>query len=345
MKNSAILLMNLGSPDSTDVKDVRRYLNEFLMDEKVIDQPYWKRFLLVRGIITPFRAPKSAHAYEKVWTYQGSPLVVITEQLRDAIAQLTDIPVEIAMRYGNPNPKIAFDNLLAANPSLEEVIVVPLYPHYAMSSYETAVEHAVNIHGQHEYPFKLNIVPAFYDNPNYINALAESMKEYVEQPFDHLLFSYHGIPQRHLHKTDPTGNHCFSNLNCCNMPSIAHKTCYRHQVLETTRLVTEKLNLPKDKFSVSFQSRLGKGWLEPFTDFRLKELPGEGIKNLLVVSPAFVSDCLETLEELVMAGRETFMEAGGETYKVIPCMNSQEPWVKGLMKIIEENGELKMANG
>jgi len=336
MKNKAIVLMNLGSPDSTAVKDVRKYLNEFLMDERVIDQPYWKRFLLVKGIISPFRAPKSAHAYEKIWTYQGSPLVVITRQLRDALSNLTDMPVEIAMRYGNPSPKEAFDNLLAINPSLEEVIVVPLYPHYAMSSYETAVEQAINIHEINKYPFKLNIVPPFYDDVNYINALAESMREYVEQPYDHLLFSYHGIPQRHLHKTDPTKNHCFSSSNCCNQPSVAHKTCYRHQVFTTTRLVTEQLQLPKEKFSVSFQSRLGKGWLEPFTDFRLKELPKEGIKNLLVVSPAFVSDCLETLEELVMAGRETFMEAGGESYKVIPCMNTQDAWVRGLMKIIEK---------
>lgn len=339
MQNKAILLMNLGSPDSTAVSDVRKYLNEFLMDGRVIDQAYWKRFLLVKGIITPFRAPKSAHAYEKIWTYEGSPLVVITKQQKEALQKLTDMPVEIAMRYGNPSPKAAFDKLKAEHPNLEEVIVVSLYPHYAMSSYETAVVQAQEIHAKNNYPFSLNIVPAFYDEAPYIDALAESMRPYIDQPFDHLLFSYHGIPQRHLHKTDPTGNHCFSSSECCNIPSIAHKTCYRHQVFTTTRLVTEKLNIPKEKFSLSFQSRLGKGWLEPFTDVRLQELPGQGIKNLLIVSPAFVSDCLETLEELVMAGRETFMAAGGESYKVIPCMNTQPEWISGLMKIIEKAGK------
>ena len=337
MSHKAILLMNLGSPDSTAVKDVRKYLNEFLMDGRVIDQAYWKRFLLVKGIITPFRAPKSAHAYEKIWTYQGSPLVVITRQQQEALQKLTDMPVEIGMRYGNPSPKSAFDKLLESDADLKEVIIVPLYPHYAMSSYETAVVQAQEVHAAGNYPFKLTIVPPFYKEVPYINALAASMKEYIDQPFDHLLFSYHGIPQRHLHKTDPTGNHCFSDSECCNMPSVAHKTCYRHQVFTTTKLVTDKLNIPKEKFSISFQSRLGKGWLEPFTDIQLKELPAQGIKNLLIVSPAFVSDCLETLEELVMAGRETFMEAGGESYKVIPCMNTQEEWINGLMEIIHLN--------
>lgn len=334
--------MNLGSPDSTDVSDVRRYLNEFLMDERVIDQPYWKRFLLVKGIITPFRAPKSAHAYSKVWTKDGSPLVVITNQLRQALQKLTAMPVEIAMRYGNPDPKVAFDKLEASKEKPEEVILVPLYPHYAMSSYETAVEQAMDIYKKNNYSFKISILPPFYKETSYIDALAESMRDYIDKPYDHLLFSYHGLPQRHLEKTDPTGNHCFADNNCCSMPSVAHKTCYRHQVFTTTRLVAEKLNIPKDKYSISFQSRLGKGWLQPFTDVRLKELPGEGVKNLLVVSPAFVSDCLETLEELVMVGKETFLEAGGVSYNVIPCMNIQPQWVEGLMGMIKKHIENKV---
>ncbi len=327
--------MNLGSPDSTSVKDVRSYLNEFLMDERVIDQPYWKRFLLVRGIITPFRAPKSAHAYEKIWTKDGSPLIVITKQLRDALQKLTAMPVEIAMRYGNPDPKTAFDRL-GANSEIDEVILVPLYPHYAMSSYETAVEDAKDVYKKNNYSFRISILPPFYKEPQYIDALAKSMREHINKPFDHLLFSYHGLPQRHLEKTDPTGNHCFSNSNCCSIDSVAHKTCYRHQVFTTTRLIAEKLQIPKDKYSISFQSRLGKGWLEPFTDVRLQELPKEGVKNLLVVSPAFVSDCLETLEELVMVGKETFVEAGGTSYNVIPCMNVQLQWVEGLLEMITD---------
>jgi len=336
MKNKAILLVNLGSPDSTSIPDVRRYLNEFLMDGRVIDMPYWRRFLLVKGIITPFRAPRSAHAYEKIWTDQGSPLIVITEQQRKALEDLTGWPVYIAMRYGSPHPGVAFANMMADLPSLEEVIVIPLYPHYAMSSYETAVVQVREIHRKACYPFRLSIIPPFYNNPGYIDALAASIRPYLDQPYDHLLFSYHGIPERHLDKVDPRGKHVMAEGQCCLDAPEAQKKCYRHQVFETTRLVVEKLGIPEGRYSISFQSRLGKGWLEPFTDVRFQELPEQGVKNLLVVSPAFVSDCLETLEELVMAGRETFLKAGGESYQVIPCMNDQEGWIKAIASLVKK---------
>jgi ferrochelatase len=213
------------------------------------------------------------------------------------------------------------------------VVAVPLYPHYAMSSYETAVVSVEEAHKEKNYPFSLQIVAPFYNNNLYINALADSMRPFVEKPFDHLLFSYHGIPSRHLKKTDPTGTHCFQVADCCNVDSTAHKTCYRHQCFETTRLVTEQLGLPKEKFSVSFQSRLGSGWLQPFTDKRLKQMPKEGIKNLLVICPAFVSDCLETLEEIAERGKEDFEEAGGEHYEMIPCLNTQDSWVNALAQL------------
>ncbi len=322
--------MNLGSPDSTEVKDVRRYLNEFLMDERVIDMPYLKRLLLVKGIITPFRAPKSAEAYRTIWTKEGSPLIVLTKQLQEALQQQVDVPVEIAMRYGNPTVQHGFDALMKKVPGLEEVIAVPLYPHYAMSSYETAVEYAKEIHATHTYPFKLEFIKPYYNEPNYIEALAENIKPYLQQEYDHILFSYHGIPERHLVKSDPTGCHCLKNENCCSTtPSEAHATCYRHQCFTTTDLVTEKLGIAKDKFSVSFQSRLGRDpWLKPYTDFRLTDMPKEGIKKLLILCPAFVSDCLETLEEIEERGKETFMEAGGESYHMIPCLNVHPLWVK-----------------
>jgi len=324
-----ILLMNLGSPDSTEVKDVRRYLNEFLMDERVIDMPFLSRFLLVKGIITPFRAPKSAEAYRTIWQKEGSPLIILTKQLQAALQQQVDLPVEIAMRYGNPTVKHAFDALLKKEPQLEEVIAVPLYPHYAMSSYETAVESAKEVHAKNKYPFKLKFIKPYYNEPNYIEALAENMKPYLQKEYDHILFSYHGIPERHLIKADPTGCHCLKSENCCNTPSAAHATCYRHQCYTTTQLVTEKLGIPKEKFSISFQSRLGRDpWLKPYTDFRLTDMPKEGIKKLLILCPAFVSDCLETLEEIEERGKETFMEAGGESYKMIPCLNVHPLWVK-----------------
>lgn len=322
--------MNLGSPDSTAVSDVRKYLDQFLMDGRVIDQPWLLRALLVKGIIVPFRAPKSAEAYKTIWTREGSPLVVITRQLQQALQSRVEEPVEIAMRYGNPDPQSGFEALLKREPELEEVIAVPLYPHYAMSSYETAVDYAREIHKKKHYPFRLTFLPPFFDHSAYIGALAASMKPYLQDPYDHLLFSYHGIPSRHIRKSDVTGSHCLQTADCCNVDSPAHAFCYRHQVFTTTRLVTEKLQIPKEKFSISFQSRLGKGWLTPFTDFRLKELPAEGIKNLLVICPAFVSDCLETLEEIAIRGRETFLEAGGKTFAMIPCMNVAPPWVEAL---------------
>lgn len=331
-----ILLMNLGSPDSTKTKDVKRYLDEFLMDERVIDFPYLPRLLLVRGIITPLRAPKSAKAYASIWTDEGSPLVVLTKQLQAALQAQVEEPVEIAMRYGNPSPKQGFDNLLKRMPDMEEVVAVPLYPHYAMSSYETAVEHAKATHAKEKYPFKLTFLDPYYNNDLYINALTESMKPYLENEYDHILFSYHGVPERHIRKSDTTSCHCLKVNNCCEVASPAHAQCYRHQCFTTTKLVTEKLGIPASKFSISFQSRLGGGWLQPFTDKRLKAMPGEGIKKLLIICPAFVSDCLETLEEIAEEGKETFMEAGGESFEMIPCMNTHPMWVAALKQMIDE---------
>ena len=331
-----IVLMNLGSPDSTEVKDVRRYLNEFLMDEKVIDVPYLVRMLLVKGIIVPFRAPKSAEAYKTIWTKEGSPLVVLTKQLQLQLAQLVDEPIEIAMRYGNPSPAMAFEKLLERQPDLQEVIAIPLYPHYAMASYETAVDYAKEIHTKNKYPFKLDFIKPFFDEVDYITAMAENIRPFLKDDYDHILFSYHGIPQRHLRKTDPTGCHCTKVENCCDVKSSAHATCYRHQCFSTTNLITKALQIPSEKFSISFQSRLGKGWLQPFTDKRLEEMPKEGIKKLLILCPAFVSDCLETLEEIEERGKETFLEAGGTSYTMIPCLNTNPLWLNVLAKWIEE---------
>lgn len=328
--------MNLGSPDSTEVKDVRRYLKQFLMDERVIDVPFLARYILINGIIVPFRAPKSAEAYKTIWTKEGSPLVVLTKQLQQALQQQVSVPVEVAMRYGNPTMQLAFDNLLKSHPDLDEVLAIPLYPHYAMSSFETAVEYAKEVHTEFKYPFKLTFLQPFYNEPGYIHALAENIRPYLEQAHDHILFSYHGIPGRHVRKSDTTGCHCMKVENCCEVASPAHATCYRHQVFTTTRLVMEQLNVPQNRYSIAFQSRLGKGWLQPFTDKRLEEMPKEGIKKLLILCPAFVSDCLETLEEIDERGKESFMEAGGETYTMIPCLNTSSLWVNVLSGWVNE---------
>jgi len=337
MGKRGIILMNLGSPDSTSRNDVKVYLDEFLMDSRVIDKPYLLRLLLVRGIITPFRAAKSAEAYKKIWWKEGSPLIVLTERLRNALQPKLDAPIEIAMRYGKPHPKTAYENLLKKVPDLEEVILVPLYPHYAMSSWETAVEYMKEVHQKNHYSFQLKTVPAFYNHPAYIHALAESMRPYLQDDYDQLLFSYHGIPQAHIFKTGIPGAH---NLEapekCCEDPAV-QQTCYRHQIIQTTLLVTEALGIDRSKWAIAFQSRLGRDpWLLPSTQERLPVLPSEGKKKLKVVCPAFVSDCLETLEEIEQEGKKDFLAAGGEQYDYIPCMNTSEPWINALAQMIKE---------
>ncbi len=333
-----ILIMNLGSPDSTSVKDVRRYLNEFLMDERVIDIPKIPRALLVKGIIVPFRAPSSAKAYRSIWTKEGSPLITLTYQLQAALQESTDFPIEVCMRYGNPAPESTFTKIQEKYPSVEEVVLFPLYPHYAMSSYETAVEYAKEIYDKGNYPFQFSVIDTFYTNEAYIHALSQSIAPHLEENYDLLLFSYHGIPERHVKKTDPSRQHCLKIENCCNVNNEAHKYCYRHQVFMTSSLVAAELQLDKNKYATSFQSRLGRDeWLKPYTAARLKELPKEGVKNIVVVCPAFVSDCLETIEEMGEEGRAFFMEAGGESFKLIPCLNTAPLWIKAMNSLIADH--------
>ncbi len=328
---TAVVLMNLGSPDSTGIKYIRRYLDEFLMDERVIDKPWLLRALLVKGIIVPFRAPNTAKAYSAIWTDEGSPLMVISKQLQSALDSAIMPGVELAMRYGNPSPKVAFDKLVAKYSDLEEVMLVPLYPHYAMSSYETAVVYAKDIHKENGYQFKLKFIKPFFDNQHYINALCESIRPYVEEDYDQILFSYHGIPERHILKSDVTKKHCLQSGDCCDQSSPAHEFCYRHQCRTTTRLVADKLNIPNGKRGFSFQSRLGRDpWLQPYTAARLEQLPAEDVKKILVVCPAFVSDCLETVEEMGQEGKEIFLKAGGEQFTLIPCLNVHPMWIAAL---------------
>jgi len=333
----AILLMNLGSPDSTSVKDLRTYLTEFLMDERVIDKPRWLRSLLVKGIIVPFRAPKSAKAYQSIWTEEGSPLIVLTKQLQSAVQEQVPYPVAICMRYGNPSPMTAMQELSKQYPSLEEVVLVPLYPHYAWSSYETAVVYALHQHKQGGFNFKMSVVPPFYDEPAYINALAESMRPYLSQPYDLMIFSYHGIPERHITKRHPAGTHDLSTSEKCCAEAKYQRYCYRHQVIRTTQLVAEKLGIPREKYTLSFQSRLGRDpWLQPYTAKSLGEWPGQGYKKAVIACPAFVSDCLETIEEIGEEGRELFLHAGGESFTLIPCLNTHPEWVKTLVGLLDK---------
>lgn len=336
------LLVNLGSPDSTNLKDVKRYLGEFLMDERVIDLPLWKRTLLVKGIILNFRPKKSAKAYQSIWWDEGSPLIVISKRLLNKVKKHTEIPVHLAMRYGNPSISDVLKKAKESYPNLKEILLIPLYPHYAMSSYET-VEVKVREEMEKIVPeVELTVFPPFYNNEAYINLISESIAKHKPENYDHILFSYHGIPVRHLRKTDPSGEHCAITQDCCNVSHPCQTQCYRHQTLASTALVADKLNLVEGNYSTSFQSRLGRDpWLEPFTDKTLEKLPAKGIKKLMVICPAFVSDCLETLEEIEEEGKEIFLENGGEEFTMVPCLNDDDKWALLLSSWINDFNPLQ----
>ena len=329
-----VLLVNLGSPDSTSTKDVKRYLGEFLMDERVIDIPYWKRYLLIKGIILNVRPKKSAAAYKKIWWNEGSPLIVISERFSKKIIGKLEIPVVLAMRYGSMSMEKGFKNL--TDQGVDEILLVPLYPHYAMSSYETVTVKAEQIIAEKYPQLKMDVLPPFYKDPDYINVMSDNISNHLEGfDYDHVLFSYHGIPERHIKKSDPTKNHCKIDGSCCERNSVAHHLCYRHQCFVTTKLIVNNLGLKEGTYSNSFQSRLLKDpWLKPYTDFELEKFPKEGKKKLAVITPAFVSDCLETLEEIAMEAKEDFLEAGGTDYKHIPCMNDNDDWVEVMVNWI-----------
>ena len=327
-----LLMINLGSPDSTDVKDVKKYLDEFLMDERVIGKSYWFRWFLVKVIILNTRPKKSAKAYKKIWWKEGSPLIVLSRRLFEKVKKFVKIPVALAMRYGSISIKKGIKELYDSG--VKEIVVLPLYPHYAMSSYETVVE-KVKEEVKNNFPnVNLKIVSPFYKEKNYINLLCNKIKETINKiKYDHILFSYHGIPISHLKISDPTNSHCYKVNNCCSTSSDAHRFCYKHQVLETTEAVVKKLKIDRDKYSNAFQSRLpNEAWLKPYTDDELVRLAKEGKKNLVIVTPAFVTDCLETLEEIAMEGKEEFLEAGGENYHYVPCLNDDDDWAKLLAK-------------
>ena len=333
MPKRAVLLLNLGSPDSTSVPDVKRYLREFLGDSRVIDKPEsaFLRGVLVNGIIIPSRAKNSAHAYSTIWTAAGSPLIVTSKLAQAALQKKTDAPVELAMNYGNPSIPDALRRLGAAG--IEEILLFPQYPHYAMSSWETVVVKVRREAAQLAPQIKIDCVPPFYSDPDYIDALVASARPYLAQPHDHLLFSYHSIPQRHLKKADSSHAHCLTVPDCCNTCSPAHATCYRAQVFRTTQLFAERAGLAPDRWSIAFQSRLrGEPWLTPYTDFEYKRLASEGRKRLLVITPAFVTDCLETLEEIRVRGAEDFMAVGGASFTAIPCLNDHPAFIDFLAK-------------
>lgn len=336
MSKPGVLLVNLGSPDSPSVPDVRRYLRQFLMDERVMDLPYWSRFLLVNACILPFRPKQSAEAYHKIWWPEGSPLVVISQRVCAKIRERLRVPVELAMRYQNPSIGVALDSL--SRQGVDEILLLPLFPHYAMSSFETAVEEVKRLAEGARFR-SVSVVPPFYEDPDYIAALVGSAREYLERPYDHLLFSFHGLPERHLRKADPTGCHCLTVPDCCAKPSPAHATCYRAQCFRTVQAFVKEAGVTRS--STAFQSRLGRDpWLQPYTDQEVLRLAKEGVRRLLVICPAFVSDCLETMEEIGMRAKEEFLRAGGQDLTLIPCLNEHPLWLDALERILLKAGPL-----
>ena len=330
-----VLLVNLGSPNSTSESDIRRYLREFLMDGRVIDSSYPIRFGVVHFMILPTRPRQAAEAYKKIWTPQGSPLIVTSKNVREKLAQRFKFPIELAMRYQNPSIPDAVASL--RRQGVDQLLVIPLFPHYAMSSYETDVERVKEVVADTAPGLHLSFQKPYYNHPRYIEALVASAIPSLETGYDHLLFSFHGIPERHLRKSDPTGCHCLKTTDCCSTPSPAHDYCYRSQCFKTTAAFVQKADIPSDKYSISFQSRLGRTpWLSPYTDFELSRLAKSGIKKILIICPAFVSDCLETLEEISIRGRDTFVQAGGSELVRIPCLNEHPLWLCALEEMINE---------
>lgn len=326
-----LLLLNLGTPDEPTTPAVRRYLREFLGDPRVLDINPIGRALLLNLIILPRRPAKSAHAYQSIWDPErGSPLLYHSQDLAKGVAaQLGDAwKVELVMRYGNPSIAAGLDALLAAK--VDRIVVIPLFPQHAMSSTETAVARVTELAAQRPGLPKLEFVPAFFDDAGFLDAFAAvGASALAAAAPDHVLFSFHGLPVRHIKKTDETNGHCFSSASCCD--SLKSKNCYRAQCFATARELAARLGLPAEKYTVCFQSRLGRTpWIQPFTDVMLDELAAKGVKRLAVLCPAFVADCLETVEEIGMRAKEQFTAKGGEELVLVPSLNSSPKWIEAV---------------
>ena len=337
---TGVLLVNLGTPDSPDTGDVRRYLREFLSDPRVIDINPVGRSLLLNLVILPTRPAKSGAAYRSIWTAQGSPLLVHSQQLTEKvrIALGPDYVVELAMRYGNPSIPAALGRVLAAGP--RKLVVLPLFPQYSSAATGSAVERVQEVLNQQWNVPPVSTVGAFYDDPGFIEAFTQVARHHLE-PFrpDFVLFSYHGLPERHVRKSDVSGRHCLQSPSCCDAIVPANRYCYRAHCFATTRELVKNLGLTPDNHSVSFQSRLGRTpWVKPYTDLVLPELARAGKKRLAVLSPAFVADCLETLEEIGIRAREQWRSLGGEELLLVPSLNAEPAWVETVARLVRQHG-------
>ena len=341
-KNKAkigVLLVNLGTPDSTATGDVRKYLREFLMDGRVIDIPFIPRWMLVNLIIAPFRAPKSAKEYRKLWTDRGSPLLFHTQDLKDKLIPKLDPEkyiVEMAMRYQTPSIEDGLNKLNKAN--VQKIIVLPLFPQYASATNGSVADRVMEIARTWQIIPNITFINNFVEHPLFLEAWAELGRDMMaKDEYDMYLFSYHGLPERQIRKGSVDG-YCQLSDKCCSNYTKKNQFCYRGQCFHTTRLLAAKLGLPEEKVMTCFQSRLGKDpWIKPYTEDVIKELAGKGIKKVLVFSPAFVADCLETTVEVGEEYKEEFEELGGEKWDLVPSLNSNDTWVACVKDLVETN--------
>jgi protoporphyrin/coproporphyrin ferrochelatase len=339
MKKTGVLLLQLGTPDSPSVKDVRKYLTEFLNDPRVIDIPWLPRKLLVNGIIVPFRAPKSAKIYKELWEFgEGvSPLKTHTQKLKELVEKKfegEDITFEVAMRYQNPSMDSVLERMKKA--LYDQIIIIPLFPQYASASTGSAVEKAMEIIKKWWVIPEIKIVSQFYDNPSFIDAIIERTKAFNLKDYDHILFSYHGLPVRQVDKVYEGETDLCSDQPCESQINEFNKYCYKATSFATTRLIAEKLGIEEKDYTVCFQSRLDKKWLEPFSDKVVEEWAKKGAKKLLVFSPAFVADCLETIIEIGDEYQEIFEEFGGEKIQLVPSTNAHPKFVDCIEELVRE---------
>jgi len=331
---TGVLLINLGSPKELTKKSVKEYLRVFLSDDYVLDIPKILQQLILRLFILPFRPKNTLEAYELIWTPEGSPLILSTKSIAKKLSKKTGWDVDYAMRYEDPSIEKALVNFKSKG--INKINVISLYPHNAMATTITTEMETRIVANKISENFELIFTKPFFDNEIYINTLSNSIKPYIEKSsFDKIIFSYHGIPKRQAKKTDETGEHCFSTGNCCEIESEGSKDCYRSHTKIASDLTAKKLGLSEDQWEVAYQSRLGPGWLTPFTDRRLAELPEEGKENIAILCPSFISDCLETLEEIDIRGRKTFFDAGGRNMTYIPCLNDSEETVTLLENLVK----------
>ena len=330
-----VLLINTGSTASPAVSDVREYLGQFLMDARIIDIPTWKRWLLVHGIILRTRPPKTAEAYESIWMDRGSPLIVYSEDLRDALKkQLPGVAIEIGMAYGTHLIEEGMDKLL--DQDVDRIILAPMFPQFASATTGAVLGRAYQ-HATTKWNVPaVSVLPSYYDNEGFLDAWEAVAAPILEefQP-DHVLLSYHGLPERQIFKGDDSGAHCLKSPDCCNVENNHNKHCYRRQCMMTSKALVERLGQGETQFSITFQSRLGRDvWLGPATDDTIAQLAKDGVKRLAVLSPAFTADCLETLEEIGMEAKEIFEENGGEAFTLVPSLNAHPKWVDALASML-----------